>query len=103
VIPAEAVEAAAKALNSDFTNQWEKLPEWIRADIRRETAAALEAAAPHMLNLAKREAWDEAYDQGVDDERTSQANPGIAGCFCHTWPCQCFIAPARANPYRPTP
>ena len=54
VIPAEAVEAAAKALNSDFTNQWEKLPEWIRADIRRETAAHIMATA-----------WDEAHFDAI--------------------------------------
>ena len=46
-------------------------------------------------------AWDEAYALGVQDERTSKANAGIAGCFCSTpSQCQCYIAPARVNPYR---
>lgn len=58
--------------------------------------AVLEAAAPHMLA----EAWDEAYRQGVDDERTSASNAGIAGCFCNSFPCKCVIEPARTNPYR---
>lgn len=44
--------------------------------------------------------WADAYASGVSDERTSQSNPGIAGCFCTTpLACRCVIAPARANPF----
>jgi hypothetical protein len=71
--------------------------------IAAHQAAALSAAGFGLVADAKAEAWDEAYKLGVDDERTSQANPGIAGCFCHGSPCHCFIAPARVNPYRATP
>jgi hypothetical protein len=91
VIPDEAVEAAAYIVGAA-----------IYGDLTPREAAQqiLEAAAPHLL----REVWQSAYDQGVDDERISQANPGIVGCFCSDYPCRCFIAPARANPYRkPTP
>lgn len=90
MIPEAAVEAAAQMLEMfyDFT-----------PSLARQVAKSqLEAAAPHMLA----EVWQSAYNQGVDDERTSQANPGIAGCFCHSWPCQCVIEPARQNPYRTT-
>lgn len=39
------------------------------------------------------EAWDEGYKQGVEDERTSEANIGVAGFGAK-------VAPARQNPYR---
>lgn len=92
MIPTQAVEAATKALIKawGYEATWD---EGTSADVR----IALEAAAPLLLA----EAWQSAYDLGVDDERTSQANPGIAGCFCYKFPCECFISPARANPYGP--
>ena len=37
-------------------------------------------------------AWDEGYRQGVQDERTSEANIGIAGFGAK-------VEPARQNPY----
>ena len=41
-------------------------------------------------------AWDEGYRQGVKDERTSEANIGIAGFGAK-------VEPARQNPYGTTP
>jgi hypothetical protein len=40
-------------------------------------------------------AWDEGYALGVDDERTSNDNIGIAGMGMK-------VTPARENPYRKT-
>ena len=37
--------------------------------------------------------WDKAYRQGIEDERTSEANIGIAGFGAK-------VEPARENPYR---
>jgi hypothetical protein len=42
------------------------------------------------------QAWDEGYRAGIDDERTSEANIGIAGFDAK-------VEPARNNPYRTTP
>jgi len=41
-------------------------------------------------------AWDEGYRQGVEDERTSEANIGYAGFGAK-------VEPARQNPYGTTP
>jgi hypothetical protein len=41
-------------------------------------------------------AWDEGYRAGVNDERMSEANIGIAGFGAK-------VEPARNNPYRTTP
>jgi ABC-type molybdenum transport system ATPase subunit/photorepair protein PhrA len=38
------VERAARALNSDLTLQWEKMPEWVREGERRMVRAVLAAA-----------------------------------------------------------
>ena len=40
-------------------------------------------------------AWDKGYQQGVQDERTSEANIGIAGFGAK-------VQPARQNPYGTT-
>jgi hypothetical protein len=50
--------------------------------------------APEQEPVAQ--AWDEGYRAGVDDERTSEANIGIAGFGAK-------VEPARNNPYRTTP
>ena len=42
------------------------------------------------------EAWDKGYQQGVQDERTSEANIGIAGFGAK-------VEPARQNPYGTSP
>jgi len=95
-ISEEAVEAAARAMAMHGWGAWEFVPDEMRTLFLRDARIALEAAAPHLLP----EVWQSAYYQGVDDERTSQANPGIAGCFCSDSPCRCIITPARVNPYR---
>ena len=41
-------------------------------------------------------AWDEGYRQGIQDERTSEANIGIAGFNAK-------VGPARQNPYGSCP
>lgn len=41
-------------------------------------------------------AWDEGYRQGIQDERTSEANIGIAGFNAK-------VEPARQNPYGSCP
>jgi hypothetical protein len=42
------------------------------------------------------QAWAEGYRAGIDDERTSEANIGIAGMGMK-------VEPARNNPYHTTP
>lgn len=58
-----------------------------------ESAAC--AAIDYLIDHAKHkkaEVWAEAYKQGVEDERTSEANIGIAGFGAKA-------NPARQNPY----
>ena len=50
-------------------------------------------AAPVQEPVAR--VWDEGYRAGIDDERTSEANIGIAGMGMK-------VEPARNNPYRST-
>jgi len=61
MIPEAAVEAAARAIHAMWMAPdgigWEGDPDAQEAYLD-EARAAIEAAAPHMLNLAKREAWD---------------------------------------------
>ena len=57
--------------------------------------AALSAPAQPASGEAA-QAWAEGYRSGVDDERTSEANVGIAGFDMK-------VQPARANPYLTTP
>lgn len=54
-----------------------------------ESAAC--AAIDYLIDHAKH-IWAEAYKQGVEDERTSEANIGIAGFNTK-------VNPARQNPY----
>jgi len=49
-IPEDALGAAGEALRDAFDRG--------ESDFDDLARAAVEAAAPHMLNLAKREAWD---------------------------------------------
>lgn len=59
------------------------------------TCKVMELAAENIrcLQLAVATAWDEGYRMGVNDERESEANIGIAGFGMK-------VEPARANPYR---
>lgn len=102
-IPNDAVAEAANAISEcsgmRFDGFWSRIEDLESEDREyalMEARAALEAAAPYMLAPV----WQAAYEQGVDDQITSASNPGIAGCFCNSTPCRCFIAPARVNPYR---
>lgn len=62
--------------------------------------------AAHQTNeLAKsirkinHDVWETAYNSGVEDERTSEMNMGVQGCFCDNTVCNCKLEPARENPY----
>ncbi len=55
MIPHEAIEAAAKALSDN----WDAEGEHTKAALRHDAQAALEAAAPHILAEASRDARDE--------------------------------------------
>lgn len=61
----------------------------------RQTADAVVALFAPAIQAARADAWDEAYETGVDDERISESNIGIAGLGGK-------ITPARRNPYRTT-
>lgn len=52
VIPAEAIEAAAKALAIQAWGQWEYVPNELRKAFIRDAKITLEAAAPYMFNGA---------------------------------------------------
>lgn len=79
VIPAEAIEAAAKAaaLADNFTElDWNMVPRRYTQRYYNFARAALEAAAPHMLAVA----WQEGYALGeyngaYQDEYKVPTNP----------------------------
>jgi hypothetical protein len=95
VIPEAAVEAVASIIYRTSGRRRVMSYEDARDACESEALEYLEAAAPLLMAAV----WQSAYRLGVGDERTSQANPGIAGCFCNSSPCQCIIEPARVNPY----
>jgi len=64
VIPVEAVEAAAKALDPQTMGSGGALAEKFKAETREEARRILEAAAPHML------AGDGENRPGWDDRKT---------------------------------
>jgi len=67
VIPDAAVEAAARALLVMFGPSSATLEDLNAEDRAEELAAArriLEAAAPHLIQAAKAEAWDEGSVDG---------------------------------------
>lgn len=78
VIPAEAVEAAAKVLFKAQTfNDWESLDPKIRPIWLSKASAALEAAAPYMqrhfregldaLDMGPRSVWHDAVSEAYVD------------------------------------
>jgi hypothetical protein len=74
-------------------------PESALEQAKRNTTESIAAlrerlAQPEQEPVAK--AWDEGYRQGVQDERISEANIGIAGFGAK-------VEPARQNPYGTTP
>lgn len=70
MIPAQAVEAAAKAMFAiqHEEDEWKKLPGFVHDQYRREVSSILEAAAPHMLAPA----WDEAATSVRNDMEVAQ-------------------------------
>jgi hypothetical protein len=63
VIPDEAVEAAARALDPYTMGIETATNAEHRQAVRQEVIRALEAAAPHLM----RAAWDEGYDRAESD------------------------------------
>lgn len=57
---------------------------WCRGEVARQQA---EEAFDWFVRALKADAWDEAYWQGVEDERTAEA-------------VQMGVGPNRNNPYR---
>ena len=60
VIPAHAVEAAAKAIyrHTLGLDDWDSRSDVMKETMRGKARAALEAAAPYMLAAAWEEGWD---------------------------------------------
>jgi len=82
----QALEALEEVQRYDKTSEWfEKKVSALRQAI--EQAEKQEPVA---------QAWDEGYRTGINDERMSEANIGIAGFGAK-------VEPARNNPYRTTP
>ena len=71
MIPAEAVEAAAKALAIQAWGQWEYVPNELRKAFIRDAKITLEAAAPYMLAGA----WGQGYKAGLFDKEYYSHNP----------------------------
>ena len=69
----------------DAVEAWRRFNDWL-------TAAFVELAEKQEPVA---QAWDEGYQAGVNDERMSEANIGIAGFDAK-------VEPARNNPYRIT-
>jgi hypothetical protein len=83
----EALRLALEALG--WTDEWR--PQGLKEEAITAIEAALEAKdEPVAL------AWAKGYQMGIADERTSEANIGIAGFNAK-------VAPARENPYITTP
>ena len=62
------------------------------AALIRQLQASEQAAWRAGLDAGQAEAWQQGYHQGVQDERISEANIGIAGYNAK-------VEPARINPY----
>jgi hypothetical protein len=86
VIPDEAVEAAAPLLYkvaADYaydSDGWEAVAEEQRELWRADARRILEAAAPHLVQSAKAEAWDEGCYEGLEwsperDYKALEQNP----------------------------
>ena len=73
MIPAEAVEAAAKAMLAagNHVGGWDALPVFMQDNYLRDARAALEAAAPHMLAAEYRR----GYRDGLTDRKQVTAEP----------------------------
>lgn len=99
MIPAEAVEAAAKAAYefqySSLEGMWEFANPRVQGDFRNELRAALQAAEPHMLAEAKAEAFDQGQKSGMRhaDRLVAAAKIGRPE----------LPGPISPNPYRTQP
>lgn len=69
-------------------------PEGPVAHLSPDVMDVVWSSAAAVINAIKAEAWAEGYALGVDDERTSADNVGIAGFGMK-------VNPARNNPYAP--
>jgi hypothetical protein len=73
---------------------WERAEGWNDC-VRHMLSAAPSQQAPVQGEPSAAVAWAQGYRQGIDDERTSEANIGIAGFGAK-------VEPARQNPYANT-
>ena len=64
--------------------------------VRKEEYDMAKVAAARQMRDAAVKAWDEGYESGINDERTSEANIGIAGFGAK-------VVPNRQNPYAALP
>jgi hypothetical protein len=91
-----ALDLALEALE-DLQRQYSIYPnsfwDWSKG---RGAITAIKQALAAPVQEPVVQAWDEGYRAGIDDERTSEANIGIAGFDAK-------VEPARNNPYRTTP
>lgn len=79
VIPAEAVEAAAKAIASANlrSKSWDALNEEARNHFLRDARAAFEAAAPYMLSHERQQTADAHRDAMVNRETADKLQQTI--------------------------
>ena len=85
-----ALKLAEEALSSTY---------WVsdRLDgLTDKALAAIREALAEPVQEPVAIAWQQGYDQGVNDERTSEASIGIAGFNAK-------VNPARENPYKNQP
>ena len=97
------INAMKLALAALETCRIRSVSEWSVEDITPKNVTAAIAALRTAIQQAEAQqpvtgepvakAWEEGYRRGVEDERTSNANIGIAGFGAK-------VDPARQNPYR---
>ena len=88
----QALEACQTLVTLPGSVNWIKTLR-LAVEQSREAITALTAALEQPAQEEPVEAaWQQGYDQGVADERTSEANIGIAGFGAK-------VNPARVNPY----
>ena len=66
-IPEEAYKSAIKAAGKSVSVEMHALPAFLDA-----IAAALEAAAPYLIQAAKAEAWDEGHLMGWNEATANE-------------------------------
>jgi hypothetical protein len=94
--PAPVQKPVAYEYGDDvFWHDSPDINDYIRANGKALVYATPPAAQPAPVQPVA-QAWAEGYRAGIDDERTSEANIGIAGMGMK-------VEPARNNPYHTTP